>query len=47
MSTLRYATSFRLLKIWQAFDEGQSVQDIYNITKVDPWFLNQIKLLVE
>ena len=47
MSTLRYATSFRLLKIWQAFDEGQSVQDIYNITKVDPWFLNQIKQLVE
>ena len=47
MSTLRYATSFRLLKIWQAFDEGQSVEDVHNITKIDPWFLTQIKLLVE
>ena len=47
MSTQRYATSFRLLKVWQAFDEGQSVEDVHNITKIDPWFLTQIKLLVE
>ena len=42
MSTLRYATSFRLLKIRQAFVEGKSVDDIYQLTKIDPWFLYQI-----
>ena len=47
MSTLRYATSFRLLKIWQAFLEGQSIEDVNKITGIDPWFLYQIKLLVE
>ena len=47
MSTLRYATSFRLLKIRQAFIEGKSVDDIYRLTKIDPWFLYQIKELTE
>ena len=47
MSTLRYGTSFRLLKVRQAFLEGQSIENIYNVTKIDPWFLNQIKMLVE
>tara|TARA_Y100000588_G_scaffold393231_2_gene508283 strand:+ start:96372 stop:99560 length:3189 start_codon:yes stop_codon:yes gene_type:complete len=46
MSTLRYGTAFRLLKIWQAFKEGQSIEDVFNITKIDPWFLNQISILV-
>ena len=47
MSTLRYGTAFRLLKVRQAFLEGQSIEDIFNITKIDPWFLNQIKMLAE
>lgn len=47
MSTLRYATAFRLLKVRQAFLEGQSVEDVYNITKIDPWFLRQIEKIVE
>ncbi len=47
MSTLRYATSFRLLKIRQAFLEGQSIEDIFNVTKIDPWFLQQIKMLID
>ena len=47
MSTLRYATSFRLLKIRQAFVEGKSVDDIYQLTKIDPWFLYQIKELTQ
>ena len=47
MSTLRYATSFRLLKIRQAFIEGKTVEDIYRLTKVDPWFLYQIKQITE
>jgi len=46
MSTLRYGTAFRLLKVWQAFKEGQSLEDVFSLTKIDPWFLNQISMLV-
>ena len=46
MSTLRYGTAFRLLKVRQAFLEGQSVEDIFNVTKIDPWFLDQIKQII-
>ena len=45
MSTLRFATAFRLLKVRQAFVEGQSIEDIFKVTKIDPWFLQQIKIL--
>ena len=47
MSTLSYATCFRLLKVWQAFHQGESLKNIYNQTKIDPWFLNQIKMIVD
>ena len=43
MSTLRYASAFRLLKVRQAFLEGESVDDVFNVTKIDPWFLHQIQ----
>ncbi|MDP6861258.1 MAG: carbamoyl-phosphate synthase large subunit, partial [Candidatus Marinimicrobia bacterium] len=46
MTTLRFATAFRLLKIRQAFLEGQSIDEVYNITRIDPWFLYQIQKLV-
>ena len=45
MSTLRFATSFRLLKIRQAFINGETLDEIHNLTKIDPWFLDQIKSL--
>ena len=47
MNTLQYATSFRLLKVKQAFVEGASVDEVFQSTKIDPWFLHQIKYLVE
>ena len=47
MNTLQYATSFRLLKVRQAFAEGASVDEVFQSTKIDPWFLHQIKYLVE
>ena len=47
MSTLRYGTSFRLLKVRQAFLEGQTIQSVNRVTGIDPWFLYQIQLLVE
>jgi len=36
----------RLLHIRNAFRYGSSVEEIADITKVDPWFLHQIELLV-
>jgi len=47
MSTLRYASAFRLLKVRQAFLEKESVEDVFEVTKIDPWFLRQIKKIVE
>ena len=46
MSALRYGTAFRFLKIRQAFLEGKTTDDIHKITKIDPWFLDQIKQIV-
>ena len=37
----------RVFYIKLAFELGQSVEEIYNLTKIDPWFLNNIKQLVE
>ena len=47
MSTLRFGTAFRLLKVRQAFLEGQTVEDVFDVTKIDPWFLHQIKILAD
>ena len=46
MSALRYGTAFRLLKIREAFLEGRTIEEIYKTTKIDPWFLDQIKQMV-
>ncbi len=37
----------RVFYIKYAFELGQSIEDIYNSTKIDPWFLNNIKQLVD
>ncbi len=47
MNTLQYATSFRLLKVREALKEGISINEVYQLTKIDPWFLHQIKFLVD
>ena len=46
MTKLRFATAFRLLKIRQAFLEGETVDELHRITKFDPWFLRQIERVV-
>ena len=46
MSNLTYATTFRLLKIRQAFLEGKSIEEIYQLTKIDKWFLRNIQQIV-
>ena len=45
LTSLRFATSFRLLKIREAFLNGKTVDEIFEITKIDPWFLHQINLI--
>ena len=37
----------RLLRVGEAFRYGMAVEDIYEITKIDRWFLRQIEKLVE
>ncbi len=36
----------RMWYLGQAFREGYSMQDVFNLTKIDPWFLVQIEDLV-
>ena len=45
MNSLRIPTSYRLLKIKEAFKKGESIERLYELTKIDPWFLNQIKII--
>ncbi|BCX78697.1 carbamoyl-phosphate synthase large subunit [Campylobacter sp. 19-13652] len=44
---LRNANEKRILIIAQAFREGMSVEQIHELSGVDPWFLSQIKEIVE
>ena len=37
----------RVFYIKYAFESGMSIDEIYNTTKIDPWFLNNIKQLVD
>ena len=43
---LRVPNSQRLFYLRQAFGDGLSVEEIYCITGIDPWFLHQIRDLV-
>ena len=44
---ISFPSAFRLLKIWQAFRENYTITDLYAKTKIDPWFLSQLKLLTD
>ena len=44
---LRNAHENRILYIAQAFRNGKSVDEVYELTKIDRWFLNQIYEIVE
>ena len=47
ISKIRYATAFRLLKVKHAFEIGYSIEEIYEKTKIDYWFLYNIKKVIE
>jgi len=44
---LQYASWNRLFYIYDAIKLGIPVKTIYKITKIDPWFLNQIEAMVQ
>ncbi|MBR9975761.1 MAG: carbamoyl-phosphate synthase large subunit, partial [Bacteroidetes bacterium] len=45
MRKMRYATAFRLLKVWKAFETGSTVEEMYEHTRIDRWFLRHIRAL--
>ncbi|MBI65383.1 MAG: carbamoyl phosphate synthase large subunit [Candidatus Marinimicrobia bacterium] len=47
ISKISFPTAFRLLKIWEAFKEGYSIDELYQKTKIDKWFLHQFKFLAD
>jgi carbamoyl-phosphate synthase large subunit len=44
---LRVPNSNRLFYLGQALRDGFSVAELYDLTRIDPWFLHQLKELVE
>ncbi|HOP63049.1 MAG TPA: carbamoyl-phosphate synthase large subunit [Spirochaetota bacterium] len=42
-----FPKSDRIFYIREALNNGKSVEWIHNLTKIDPWFLNQLKEIVE
>ncbi|MFL1705954.1 carbamoyl-phosphate synthase large subunit [Campylobacter sp. MOP7] len=44
---LRNANESRILYIAQAFRDGFSMQEVHEFSKIDPWFLDQIRQIVE
>ena len=47
ITKISFPSAFRLIKIWKAFKEGYSIEELYNKTKIDPWFLSQLKILTD
>ena len=45
LKKMRFATAFRLVKIWKAFESGVDLETLHRITQIDPWFLYQIQEL--
>lgn len=46
-SRLYELTDERLFVVYQAIKRGVSIDEIYSITKIDEWFLNKLKNLVD
>ena len=44
---LKEPTDKRLFAISQAFSQGYSIDRIYELTKIDKWFLNRLKGIVD
>ncbi|RLI74775.1 carbamoyl phosphate synthase large subunit, partial [Archaeoglobales archaeon] len=47
IAKLRYPSADRVFYIRYALQNGFTVEDIYELTKIDPWFIEKIKNIVE
>ena len=47
INELRKPLSDRILLIGQALRMGKSIKSIYTASKIDPWFIGQIKIIVD
>jgi len=47
INKISFPTAFRLLKVWQALKEKYSIEKLHEQTKIDPWFLYQLKILTD
>lgn len=47
LNKLRYSNADRVFYIRYALQNGFSIEEIYEITKIDPWFIDKIKNIVE
>jgi carbamoyl-phosphate synthase large subunit len=47
MTLLRYPKADNVFSIRYAFQLGMSVDDVYRITSIDPWFLHNIKQIAD
>lgn len=45
MSSMRIPTEYRLQQVQKAMWAGMSVSDVFEATKIDPWYLKQIELI--
>lgn len=45
-NALKVATPLRLFAIAKALQQGMSVEDIFGLTKIDPWFLRSLQPVV-
>ncbi|MDE6684097.1 MAG: carbamoyl-phosphate synthase (glutamine-hydrolyzing) large subunit, partial [Duncaniella sp.] len=44
---LSHPTDLRIFAIAQALEEGYSIDRIYELTKIDPWFIGKLKNIVD
>ncbi len=44
---LSYPTDLRIFAIAQALEEGYSIERIFELTKIDPWFIERLKNIVD
>ncbi len=44
---LRQPTPERIFQVKRALERGLSVDDVYELTAIDPWFLHQLRELIE
>ena len=47
LNKIGFASSFRLLKVRKALEIGYNIDEIYQQTKIDKWFLYQLKIIID